>query len=148
MAATGKERSPGTGMTKGGEERLPLVGRRIRELRLERGLGVRSLAAASGITSGFLSQIESGRVMPSIATLVRICAVLQVHVGDVFDASGPKARLVRAKERTVYSYPDSGIRDEVLTAHSTQAERPFHGKPNGDSASSRTPRSEATRLPC
>lgn len=119
VAPAGEQRSPDTGMARGGEERLPLVGRRIRELRLERGLGVRSLAAASGITSGFLSQIESGRVMPSIATLVRICAVLQVHVGDVFDASGPKARLVRAQERTVYSYPDSGIRDEVLTADPT-----------------------------
>ena len=57
--------------------------------------------------------------MPSIASLVRICAVLQVHVGDVFDASGSKARLVRSSERTVYSYPESGIRDEVLTADPT-----------------------------
>jgi hypothetical protein len=35
-----------------------------------------------------------------------------------------------------------------IAAHSAQAERPFHGKPNSDSAPSRTPRSEATRLPC
>jgi hypothetical protein len=37
---------------------------------------------------------------------------------------------------------------EAALAHSTEAERPFHRKPNTDSASSRTPRSEATRLPC
>jgi len=36
----------------------------------------------------------------------------------------------------------------AVCAHSAQAERPFHGKPNSDSAPSRTPRSEATRLPC
>ena len=95
------------------------MGRRIRALRQERGIGVRSLAAGSDVTSGFLSQIESGRVMPSIASLVRICAVLQVHVGDVFDESGSKARLVRPSERSVYSYPESGVSDEVLTADPT-----------------------------
>jgi len=105
---------------RGDNKQLPsLVGRRLRELRQERGIGLRSLAAGSEVTSGFLSQIESGRVMPSIASLVRICAVLQVHVGDVFDESGSKARLVRSSERVVYSYPESGIRDEVLTADPT-----------------------------
>ena len=33
-----------------------------------------------------------------------------------------------------------------LSAHSAQADRPFRAKPNSDSAPSRTPRSEATRL--
>jgi transcriptional regulator with XRE-family HTH domain len=96
-----------------------LVGRRIRELRQERGIGLRTLAAESGVTSGFLSQVESGRVMPSIASLVGVCAVLQVHVGDVFDAEGSKARLVRRPDRIVYSYPETGVRDEVLTADPT-----------------------------
>lgn len=104
----------------GDSKDLPsLIGTRLRELRQERGIGLRSLAAGSGITSGFLSQIESGRVMPSVATLVRLCAVLQVHVGDVFDESGSRARLVRAAERAVYAYPDAGITDEVLTADPT-----------------------------
>jgi orotate phosphoribosyltransferase-like protein len=34
-----------------------------------------------------------------------------------------------------------------LVAHSTQAEHPFHGKPNGDSLQAERHRSEATRLP-
>lgn len=107
----------------GSEEQLSdlrlQVGRRIRELRHERGIGLRSLASSSGVTSGFLSQVESGRVMPSIASLVNLCAVLQVHVGDVFDAEGSKARLIRRAERIVYSYPETGVRDEVLTADPT-----------------------------
>ena len=96
-----------------------LVGRRIRELRQERSIGLRRLAADSGVTSGFLSQVESGRVMPSISTLVKICAALHVRVGDVFEATGAKGRLVRPSERTVYVYPDSGVRDEVLTSDPT-----------------------------
>ena len=96
-----------------------LVGRRIRELRKDRGIGLRSLAADSGVTSGFLSQVEGGHVMPSIASLVSICAVLQVHVGDVFDAQGSRARLIRRADRIVYSYPESGVTDEVLTADPT-----------------------------
>lgn len=118
-AVARQRKAPASSSAGDGKELPSLVGRRIRELRQERGIGVRSLAAGSGVTSGFLSQIESGRVMPSIASLVRICAVLQVHVGDVFDKSGSKARLVRASERSVYSYPDSGVTDEVLTADPT-----------------------------
>jgi transcriptional regulator with XRE-family HTH domain len=110
-----------------------LVGRRIRELRQERGIGLRSLASSSGVTSGFLSQIESGRVMPSIASLVNLCAVLQVHVGDVFDVKGSKARLIRRPERIVYSYPETGVRDEVLTADPTYRIEVVHSyfAPNG-----------------
>lgn len=115
----GREKTTRSPVSRGDEKLPSLVGRRIRELRQERGIGLRSLAAGSGVTSGFLSQIESGKVMPSIASLVRICSVLQVHVGDVFDESSSKARLVRASERTVYSYPESGITDEVLTADPT-----------------------------
>lgn len=122
-AASRKRHAPESQLTTDGDEQLSelrlLVGRRLRELRLERGIGLRSLAAGSGVTSGFLSQVESGRVMPSIASLVNICAVLQVHVGDVFDAQGSRARLIRSADRLVYSYPESGIRDEVLTADPT-----------------------------
>ena len=122
-AAPRQRRSPKSRAGAGGDEQLrdlrSLVGRRIRELRQERGIGLRSLATSSGVTSGFLSQIESGGVMPSIASLVSICAVLHVHVGDVFDAEGSKARLIRPADRIVYAYPESGVKDEVLTADPT-----------------------------
>lgn len=115
------------------ERMRTMVGTRIRELRTQQDMGLRRLAEASGVTAGFLSQIESSAVMPSISTLVKICAALHVAVGDVFDAPGPKARLVRRSERPVYAYPDSGVRDEILSADPTHRLEVVHShfEPSG-----------------
>ena len=45
------------------------LGERIHEARLAQRLTVAGLAGASGLTKGFISQVESGRSNPSIASL-------------------------------------------------------------------------------
>ena len=45
------------------------LGKKIQTLRTERGLSVRKLASAAGITASMLSQIENEQVNPSIQTL-------------------------------------------------------------------------------
>ena len=52
------------------------VGLDIRRLRIDAGLSVRTLAAASGIDHGFLARIEAGSVEASYAVLVAIGEVL------------------------------------------------------------------------
>jgi len=87
-----------------------------------------------------------------------ICRVMDFNPSTYY-AARDRAPSARARR-------DEHLKDEIARVHaenygvygvrkvwrqlaqSAQAERPFHGKPNGDSASSRTPRSEATRLPC
>jgi transcriptional regulator with XRE-family HTH domain len=98
-----------------------IVGARLREARAARGVSVRRLATECGLTSGFLSQVENGHVMPSVASLVRICAALGIHVADVFGGLGQDAgtvRLIRPGGRKAYAYPGTGIVDEILGADS------------------------------
>jgi transcriptional regulator with XRE-family HTH domain len=45
------------------------IGPRLREARTREGLGVRELAREIGVTAGLISQIETGRTQPSVATL-------------------------------------------------------------------------------
>lgn len=45
------------------------IGPRLREARQREGLGVRGLAREIGVTAGLISQIETGRTQPSVATL-------------------------------------------------------------------------------
>jgi transcriptional regulator with XRE-family HTH domain len=76
------------------------VGARIRGLRRERGLTIEQLASATGLTKGFISQLERDTTTPSLSSLARICDALGVRVGDVFEsASGDMVRLVRRGER-------------------------------------------------
>jgi transcriptional regulator with XRE-family HTH domain len=96
-----------------------LVGSRLRAIRESRKMSLRTLAKNLDLTPGFVSQIENGRVMPSIANLVRFCAALGIEVGDVFSGTAPNGRVVREAERKTYVW-ETGIRDEVLSVDSTK----------------------------
>ncbi len=62
------------------------VGARLRELRGARGLSLRALAEASGVTASALSQIENGKNSPSVSTLKKILAALGSTLGEFFAA--------------------------------------------------------------
>ena len=61
------------------------AGPRLREIRVEQGLSLAAVAAAAGVTKGFLSQAERGLTRVSVPTLLQICAVLGVGIGSLFD---------------------------------------------------------------
>jgi len=62
------------------------LGRAIREARTGRKLSMRSLAAAADISQPFLSTIENGQTMPSLATLYRIAKVLGISPSELLPA--------------------------------------------------------------
>ena len=64
---------------------IPPVGQRIREVRLDRGITLRGLARAVGVSPSLVSQIETGKSQPSVSTLYAITKALDISVEDVFD---------------------------------------------------------------
>jgi|RhiMetdeSRZDD1v2_1073273.scaffolds.fasta_scaffold38378_3 transcriptional regulator with XRE-family HTH domain len=66
---------------------VPQVGQRIREERLKRGLSLRGLARAVGVSASLISQIETGKSQPSVSTLYAITSALGISVQDVFEAT-------------------------------------------------------------
>ena len=76
----------------------PRVGARVRSLRRERGLTIEQLAVATGLTKGFISQLERDRTAPSLASIARICDALGVGLGQIFEHE-PPAALVRKHDR-------------------------------------------------
>lgn len=103
------------------------VGSRLRGLRTAQAVSLRALAKRVGLTSGFISHIENGRVMPSVAALVRICAALDADVGDVLSDSVARGRVVRKADRAVYRW-ESGVRDEVVSADATKRLELLHSR--------------------
>jgi transcriptional regulator with XRE-family HTH domain len=76
----------------------PRVGARVRSLRRERGLTIEQLAVATGLTKGFISQLERDRTAPSLASIARICDALGVRLGHIFEQE-PAPALVRKHDR-------------------------------------------------
>ena len=52
------------------------IGRKIKQLRIQKGLTLEELASRSELTKGFLSQLERELTSPSIATLNDIVEAL------------------------------------------------------------------------
>ena len=61
------------------------LGTRIRMLRNARNMKIAELSEMTGLTSGTISQVERGVISPSIASLKKICDVLGIPVGLLFE---------------------------------------------------------------
>lgn len=91
------------------------LGGRLRALRIERGLSVRTLAARSGFSPSFISQVESDTVSPSIASLEKIAVQLGVTLGQLFSSIEVEPRLiVRRAERSSHHSQWSRAMVEVV----------------------------------
>src|SRR5882724_1376219 len=73
------------------------LGVRLRQARERKGFTVRGLARYVGVSPSLVSQIERGKVMPSVGTLYTIANQLELVVDDLFrDAGAPRAERARA----------------------------------------------------
>lgn len=100
------------------------VGPRIRALRAERQLSVRSFAGQAGLSPGLISQVERGLADPSLETLRRIAQALSVPIFSLFQQDGgtDPVRVVRANERINVRSPHGEIVYARVSAGSGQLE--------------------------
>lgn len=92
------------------------IGSRIRAARQAQRLTIEQVADATGLTKGFLSRVERDLTSPSVASLVTLCQVLSVSVGDLFAA--PETHLTRRDDGPRISLGGEGIVERLLTARS------------------------------
>ncbi|MGH2453720.1 MAG: cupin domain-containing protein [bacterium] len=94
---------------------LPL-GERLRRRRVEQGMTMKALAAGADLTESFISQLERGRVNPSVASLQRITSALGTSLGRFFDEGAPASgRVVRRRQRARLTYPGLRATDYLLS---------------------------------
>jgi DNA-binding XRE family transcriptional regulator len=65
------------------------IGLRIRALRQKNGMGLVDLGLHVGLSASFLSQLETGRVVPTLRNLARIAMVFSKDLSYFFDP-GPR----------------------------------------------------------
>ena len=76
------------------------LGEMLRSHREKMGLSVRTLAARVDFSPSFISQVENGIASPSIGSLEKIAACLDVGLAELFAKNdAPASTVVRAKER-------------------------------------------------
>jgi transcriptional regulator with XRE-family HTH domain len=93
------------------------IGDRIRRLRLKKSMGLVELGRHTGLSASFLSQLETGRVVPTLRNLARIAMVFSKDLSYFFD-SEPSAifRVHRQKDRV--RLPQTGVEPPTYTFES------------------------------
>ena len=84
------------------------IGERIKRLRLKKSMGLVELGKHTGLSASFLSQLETGRVVPTLRNLSRIAMVFSKDLSYFFETE-PNAlfRIHRGKERV--RLPQTGV---------------------------------------
>jgi transcriptional regulator with XRE-family HTH domain len=76
------------------------LGQRIKRLRLKRSMGLVELGRLTGLSASFLSQLETGRVVPTLRNLARVALVFSKDLSWFFESAGHSVfRIQRRRER-------------------------------------------------
>ncbi len=75
------------------------VAENMRRTRLARGMSLRDLAAATGLSKALMSQVERGTANPTVTTLAQIASALDLTFAEITRSSVIEPVVVRAAER-------------------------------------------------
>jgi transcriptional regulator with XRE-family HTH domain len=106
---------------------IPQIGQMLRIYREKRGQNLREVADQAKISVSMLSQIERGKVTPSIDTLLGVCEALEFDVVDLFRRISRRhdvnirhqgGRLITGSQGVAYEQlitsPERGVPAELL----------------------------------
>lgn len=91
-----------------------VLGQLLRDARRDRGLSLKAFSAQSGISEGLLSKFERGNGNPSLLTLQKIAAALDIRLSDLFhqvpsagyDPTDPAGSALRSDQCTIVRHDD------------------------------------------
>ncbi|MCL6626634.1 cupin domain-containing protein [Alicyclobacillus shizuokensis] len=89
---------------------------KLREVRQQKGYTIKELADACGVSTSLISQVERGRVVPTLTVFWRICNYLNIPMHDFFQKQETDENLVvRKHQRKIIHFPDSHVRYHLLS---------------------------------
>jgi transcriptional regulator with XRE-family HTH domain len=89
------------------------IGAQLKAARLAARMSMAEVADQAGLTKGYVSKLERDLANVSVASLIRICEVLDVSVGSLFQAS--KGEVVRRGAYPPINFGGRGVTEYLLT---------------------------------
>ena len=86
------------------------IGERIKKLRLKKSMGLVELGKHTGLSASFLSQLETGRVVPTLRNLARIAMVFSKDLSHFFEPEPHTLFRIHKKHERV-RLPQTGVDD-------------------------------------
>ena len=105
------------------EHKLMQIGKKIKSLRIKKGLTQEELGERTDLTKGYISQLERDLNSPSIETLFSLLEVLGSKPKDFFDEDEKNQRVVyEEEEQTVYTDDEKNYQIRWLVPESNDNE--------------------------
>ncbi|MEX0954967.1 MAG: cupin domain-containing protein [Rhizobiaceae bacterium] len=92
------------------------LGKRLRERRRALSLTLKEVADGSGLSVGFISQIERGIAAPSLSSLVSVARVLGTEVGEFLSQPEGDLPITRHDQRPVYAVSPHSLTYERVSS--------------------------------
>ena len=135
----GSEQTMSAGKAKAIRNRDLSIGERVAALRKEHRYSIRKLAGEAGVSASLISDVERGKVEPSISTLKRLSDALGTTLTYFFsEPAEQRSRVVRAEERVVLRGSDNstevssenrtGIRFELASPEQAEGIEAIFGR--------------------
>lgn len=110
-----------------------ITARQLRLRRLQAGLTLEDLADAAGISVSFLAYLETNKKKPSLATLAKIAAALNISIAELFNGK-TVPNIAGEKQRTLNRIlkllkDQSQENTEIILATVTVLAKKLHDKP-------------------
>jgi transcriptional regulator with XRE-family HTH domain len=77
------------------------IGKRLREIRKNRGITLTELAEKTGLSVGFLSNLERDLSSPTLDNIQRICSVLEISLMKLLEEAQGRDYIIKKEEREV-----------------------------------------------
>lgn len=89
------------------------IGAKLRATRLAQSLTIADVAAASSLSTGFISRVERDETSPSVSSLVTLCQVLSLQLGTLFDE--PDNEVISLADAALINMGGVGAVERLLT---------------------------------
>ena len=103
-------------------------GRRLRQLRTERGWSLETLAGSSGVSRSMISQIEREQANPTLAVTLRIAQAFGMSLAELVDAPGAAASVtvIRRDDRAHHYHSDEHCHIRTLSPLNLEKDVEFY----------------------
>lgn len=88
---------------------------KLREIRQQRGLTIQELAEACNVSTSLISQVERGKVVPTLTTFWRMCEGLNIPMHHFFEKEQDESMVVRNGQRKLIQFPGSHVQYQLLS---------------------------------
>lgn len=90
------------------------IGSSIRSLRKSRRMTLQQLAKETGLSTGYLSNIERNITSPTLMNIQKICEIFNSSLGDLLERNAEEKIIIRKEDREITIDEEHSMRIETI----------------------------------